>query len=154
MNGMYMYIYNSSPIGTSWPFLDDCFRQLLTVQFRVDSFAIGKKLIVDNFLPIYSIDIQMTTNMFATNLGAMLSRCVCKILLDATKTYCTQMKIALQKSVAQWSGNDRNDILIINPKTYEMTNFVNFHFSLLFCNFDYKFVCPPNRQFFSNQTST
>ncbi|OAD54714.1 hypothetical protein WN48_06243 [Eufriesea mexicana] len=46
--------HNSSPIGQKWPFLGDCFLQtvqLLTVQVRIENFAIGEQLI-DNSLPI------------------------------------------------------------------------------------------------------
>jgi len=47
--------YNSSPIGQRWPLLGDYFLQtvqLLTVQVRIKSLAVGEQLIVDDSLPI------------------------------------------------------------------------------------------------------
>ena len=47
--------HNSSPIGQRWPLLGDCFLQtvqLLTVQVRIKSLAVGEQLIVDDSLPI------------------------------------------------------------------------------------------------------
>jgi len=47
--------HNSSPIDQRWPLLGDCFLQtvqLLTVQVRIKSLAIGEQLIVNDSLPI------------------------------------------------------------------------------------------------------
>ena len=47
--------HNSSPVGQSWALLVDCFLQtvqLLTVQVRIKSLAVGEQLMVDDSLPI------------------------------------------------------------------------------------------------------